>query len=94
MKIGKLLKVLRINKGLTQTQMAKAFNISQNYLSLIEQGKRIPSNEAVINFARFLGISKEALVILSSNVPEELSKKNVRRFKRVQRNLFSSLLIE
>ena len=42
---GKVLRKIRIDKGLTMAQMAKAVGITSAYLSTIERGKRnIPKN--------------------------------------------------
>jgi len=44
-KIGETLKNLRIGKGLTTVEMAKALNISQQAVSMYECGERIPRDE-------------------------------------------------
>lgn len=42
---GKILRKIRIDKGLTMAQMAKSVGITSAYLSTIERGKRnIPKN--------------------------------------------------
>ena len=56
MKIWKTKKILRTSKGLTQNQMSRLLSISQNYLSLIEQDKKVPSGETVQVFATSLNI--------------------------------------
>lgn len=94
MKIGKLLKMLRISKGLTQNQMSKLLGISQNYLSLIEQDKKTPSTEAIANFASSLSISKDALILVSSDAPKELNDKDIEDFMRLQQNILSLLLYQ
>ncbi len=94
MKIGKILKILRTSKGLTQNQMSKLLGISQNYLSLIEQDKKVPSAEAIANFASSLSISKDALLLISSEVPVELNGKDTEDFQRLQQNILSLLLYQ
>lgn len=94
MKIGKILKILRTSKGLTQNQMSKLLGISQNYLSLIEQDKKVPSAEASSNFASSLKISKDALLLISSEVPVELNGKDIEDFQRLQQNILSLLLYQ
>ena len=42
---GKLIKDLRIQANMTQAQLAKNIDVSDVYISLIEQGKRFPSME-------------------------------------------------
>ncbi len=94
MKIGKILKIIRTSKGLTQNQMSKLLGISQNYLSLIEQDKKSPSAEAIANFASSLSISKDALLLISSEVPVELNGKDTEDFQRLQQNILSLLLYQ
>jgi len=94
MNIGKILKILRTSKGYTQNQMSKLLGISQNYLSLIEQDKKVPSAEAIENFASSLSISKDALIIVSSDAPKELNGKDIEDFKRLQQNILSLLLFQ
>jgi transcriptional regulator with XRE-family HTH domain len=94
MKIGKILKILRTSKGYTQNQMSKLLGISQNYLSLIEQEKKVPSAEAIDNFASSLSISKDALILVSSDAPKELKGKDIEDFKRLQQNILSLLLFQ
>ena len=94
MKIGKILKILRASKGLTQNQMSKVLGISQNYLSLIEQDKKAPSAEAVANFASSLSFSKDALILVSSDVPKELNGKDIEDFRRLQQNIMSLLIYQ
>jgi len=94
MKIGKILKILRTSKGLTQNQMSKVLGISQNYLSLIEQDKKAPSAEAIANFSSSLSVSKDALILVSSDVPKELNGKDTEDFRRLQQNIFSLILFQ
>ena len=94
MKIGKILKIIRTGKGLTQNQMSKTLGISQNYLSLIEQDKKMPSDEAITSFASSLDISKDALLFISSDLPKELNGKDSDDFQRLQQNIFSLLLYQ
>ncbi len=45
MNIGERIKQLRIDKNLTQPQLAELANIEQSYLSKLENDKYIPSRE-------------------------------------------------
>ena len=61
---GKVLRKIRIDKGLTMAQMAKAVGITSAYLSTIERGNRkIPKNltQNVINHYK---LSKEQVAEL------------------------------
>jgi len=94
MRIGQLLKHIRINMGISQKEMADRLDISQNYLSLIESEKKRPSTEKLGDFARALKISKEALQLASAEVPKELGDKDKRDFQKLQRNIVTLLLFE
>lgn len=94
MKIGHIMKLVRTNKGLTQNEMAGLFGISQNYLSLIESNKKIPSNDKLAHFSKTLNVSKEAFRFIASEVPKELSNEDKEEFNRLQNNVFSLLLFE
>jgi transcriptional regulator with XRE-family HTH domain len=94
MKIGKILKILRTSKGLTQNQMSKLLGISQNYLSLIEQDKKTPSVDAITGFASSLSVSKDALILVTSDVPKELNGRDIEDFQRLQQNILSLLVYQ
>jgi transcriptional regulator with XRE-family HTH domain len=94
MKIGNVLKLLRTSIGSTQSQMADMLGISQNYLSLIEQNKKMPSNESIKSFASSLRISEDALKFIGSEVPAELSEKDSNDFQRLQQNILSLLIFQ
>jgi transcriptional regulator with XRE-family HTH domain len=55
--IGKVIKFLRISKGISQKEFAKKTNITANYLSLIENNKRIPPKKYLVKASQILGIS-------------------------------------
>ena len=48
------LKLMRIEKGLTQVDTAKACGLSQNIYSYIEQGRMYPSEKDAKKLAKFL----------------------------------------
>ena len=94
MKIGNVLRLLRTSNGSTQSEMAKLLGISQNYLSLIEQNKKFPSNESIKSFASSLKISEDALKFIGSDVPAELNEKDSNDFQRLQQNILSLLIFQ
>ena len=56
-KFSERLKELRIEKDLSQVQLAKETSLSKSALSYWEIGKRIPNAQAVIILAQFFGVS-------------------------------------
>lgn len=54
--LGKTIKMLRINAGIKQKDLAQRVQISPNYLSLVENGKREPSISVIEHIAQKLKI--------------------------------------
>ncbi|MDR2716602.1 MAG: helix-turn-helix domain-containing protein [Treponema sp.] len=53
---GENLKRYRTFKGLSQAKLAEMVDISPNFISDIESGKRWVSSDTLVNFAEVLGI--------------------------------------
>lgn len=49
--IGNMIKLMRIESGISQTELAKEIGIAQNSLSKIEHNKRPPKFETVCKIA-------------------------------------------
>ncbi len=64
-KFGKRLKSLRIDKNLTQLELAEILDMSPNFIGMIERGERNTTVENVFKIAR-------ALNLKPSNLFEEL----------------------
>ena len=64
-KFGKRLKTLRIDKNLTQLELAEILDMSPNFIGMIERGERNTTVENVFKIAR-------ALNVKPSNLFEEL----------------------
>lgn len=94
MTIGKLIKTIRASQGLSQGYMAKCLGISQNYLSLVESGKKTMSVKLVEALAELIGVSKELLYIVTSEVPAELLNDEREDFVKLQKNMFSIITYE
>lgn len=56
------LKELRIEHGLTQTQLAKETGISQAGIAKWETGDRTPSMECIIILAKYFGCTTDYLL--------------------------------
>lgn len=94
MNIGKLVKTIRASQGISQGRMAKCLGISQNYLSLVESGKKNMSVKLVETLADLIGVSKELLYIVASEVPTELVGDEREDFVKLQMNMFSIITYE
>ncbi len=53
----KTLKELRENRNITQEEEAKRLEITKEYLSMLERGKRNPSDKLKTKIATFFGVS-------------------------------------
>lgn len=54
--IGKKVKALRLEKGLSQEKLAEYVNMSREHISCIERGKNLASTETLYNLAKFFEI--------------------------------------
>lgn len=73
MTFGKIFNKLRIEKGLTQQELADDFNkiyghtFSKSSISQYENGKRIPETRALKDFASYFDVSIDYLLGISEN---------------------------
>ena len=56
------LKELRIEKGISQAQLAKDTGLSQSAIAYWETGQRIPNAHAVIILAKYFNVSTDYLL--------------------------------
>lgn len=72
--LGQLIREFRLRRGLTQSDVAAATNLSENYLSLLENGKRGLGPESCRLLEDVLGVPGIFLEVLaeqpSPKVPE------------------------
>ncbi len=61
-KFSERLKELRIEKNLSQRDLAKATNLSQTAIVFWENNKRIPRADAVIILAKFFNVSTDYIL--------------------------------
>ncbi|HKZ43279.1 MAG TPA: helix-turn-helix transcriptional regulator [Candidatus Hodarchaeales archaeon] len=94
MKLGQLIKSLRISHGISQKELSEKLDMSTNYLCLIETSKRMPSADLIARIAKELKISKDALDFLSTDVPTELDKENSKKYMKLQENVAALLLFQ
>lgn len=64
------LKELREYKDITQAEMAKILNISQQHYSLYETGKTVMNVEKLIVLCKALNVSADYVLGLSDNLRE------------------------
>ena len=62
MNIGRNIKELRKERGLTQSQLAEMLFVSQDTISLWECGKSLPDVKAVIELTKIFGVSADYIL--------------------------------
>ncbi|HJD05605.1 MAG TPA: helix-turn-helix domain-containing protein [Candidatus Onthoplasma faecipullorum] len=65
MEIGKLIRELRKEKGITQTELAKEISTTQDTISLWELGKSYPDIINVVKLCKFFGVTSDYLLGLN-----------------------------
>lgn len=73
------LKELRESKNVTQEQEAKEFNITTQYLSMLERGERNPSDKLKEKMADFFGVSVAYIFLASYKTKCLYNKKNTNK---------------
>ena len=78
--MNKRIKELRSALGMTQTEFGKSLNLSQNYLWMVENGKRNVSDRTVRDIVRIYNVNEEWLrtgngsMFLEMNYADEVAK--------------------
>src|SRR3972149_15123 len=60
--LSERMKVWRIRRGLTQTELAETAGVGKSFVSLLETNRSVPSVETVSHLAQRLGITLDYLV--------------------------------
>ena len=68
-KVGHLIKIARISKGIGQDELAKKIGVSKNYISLVENSKKKPGVEFLKQVASFLEVPLLLLMWENINLP-------------------------
>lgn len=74
--IGKIIKKMRIDKNLTQAELAKMLNIDQTTLSGWERGYREPTFESIEKIAK---ICNYTINFINNNNKEIINSSNINR---------------
>ncbi len=84
MSFGSRLKTLRLEKRLSQKQIAEAFGISVNCVSQYENDKRFPDEKMLVRLCQYYDISSDYLLGLSN------TKRHLHTYKMIQEKRLNS----
>ena len=70
--VGKYLKRIRENLGLTQEEVGKSLNLGRDAILRIEAGKRKVSAIELVNFSKLYGISLDEIIVDEKNKKQNL----------------------
>lgn len=73
--MSETLKLLRIFFGYKSVEMAKKLNISQSFLSEIENGKKNATLDLLNQYSNVLNIKVSTIVLLAESLNDEQSSK-------------------
>ena len=76
--LGRTIKKLRIDKELSQEQLAIAADITPSYLSLIENDRRDASISVLRRIAEAIGVPPEVIIWDAVQLPAKLDAKDKR----------------
>ena len=85
--LGKVIREARERRGLTQTQLAEAAEISVSYLSDVERGRRDMPASTRARVATGLGVGSELLDAASGALPERLAGLSAEQVERFRANV-------
>lgn len=78
--IGKIVRRLRLEKNMTQEQLAEGIDISVTYVSMIENGRANDISLSIVcDLARVLGVSVAYLIGESTEI-EQMDEEIARKF--------------
>ncbi len=70
MKYGKAIRAVRSARGLTQQTLAETIGLDSSYISLIENGRRVPSLKVLEDIATALATPLYLLLLLGSEAED------------------------
>ena len=93
LKLGKTIKRIRTDRGISQSDLASDADVTPSFLCLLESDKRHPSTKVLRRIAKALQVPEEVLIWDAIDVPDDLSQQDRRlceMAKRVVRRYFKA----
>lgn len=72
----KTLKELRESRGMTQEEASNEFEITKEYLSMLERGERNPSDKLKEKMAKFYNVSMYYIFLTCNETKRLIQKEN------------------
>lgn len=79
--IGEALRLLRIFNGYKSAEMAKKLEISQSYVSEIENNKKQPTMEILDRYAKLFDMKKSTLLLFAESLENDSEMRNNKKQK-------------
>lgn len=89
---GKILKKSRMEKQLTQAELAEELDLSLSYLKDLEGSKNIPSLEVFTRAIQYFNLSADVVIYQSNNEADDTYKKIQRLLTRLSENQLKVIL--
>jgi transcriptional regulator with XRE-family HTH domain len=71
---GKVVRQLRLSRGLTQEQLGFEADLRRTYVSILELGQQQPSLSSILKIAKALGCSgQELMAAVEATIKEEFA---------------------
>lgn len=84
MELGNTLRLLRVAAGLKQVDLAARVGVTPNYLSMVENGKRVPSLSFVKSISEELDIPVGLLFLNADAMTASSSPERQALFRRIR----------
>ena len=90
--MGEALRLLRIFKGYKSAELAKKLELSQSYVSELENGKKQPTMEVLDKYAKVFEMKKSTLMLFAESLEgEEIKNDKKQRIARAGMKLLKIL---
>ena len=91
-KMGEALRLLRIFNGYKSAELAKKLELSQSYVSELENGKKQPTMEVLDKYAKVFEMKKSTLMLFAESLEgEEIKNDKKQRIARAGMKLLKIL---
>ena len=90
--LGEALRLLRIFNGYKSAELAKKLELSQSYVSELENGKKQPTMEVLDKYAKVFEMKKSTLMLFAESLEgEEIKNDKKQRIARAGMKLLKIL---